>query len=188
MSRQTPRTRRMAVPSALMLLAMAVLAPASAHVTLETPDAQVGSSYKAVLRVPHGCAGASTTSIRVQIPEGVIAVKPSPKAGWTLTTTTGDYKQTYDYYGTKVSKGVTEIAWSGGNLPDAWYDEFVFRAYLAKSLKPDTTLYMPVVQGCEGGATERWIEIPAAGKGGHDTKRPAPGLHLKPAGAAEHGH
>lgn len=188
MSRQTSRARRLALPSAFALLAMATVTPASAHVTLETAQAPVGTSYKAVLRIPHGCGGASTTSIRVQIPEGVIAVKPSPKAGWTLNTTSGDYKQTYDYFGTKVSKGVTEIAWSGGNLPDAWYDEFVFRAYLAKSLKPDTTLYIPIVQGCEGGATERWIEIPAVGKSGHDLKRPAPGLRLKPAGAHEHGH
>ncbi len=188
MSRLTSRARRLASPSALALLAMAVLAPASAHVTLEAQEAQVGTSYKAVLRIPHGCGSASTTSIRVQIPEGVIAVKPSPKAGWTLSSTSGDYKQTYDYYGTKVSKGVAEIAWSGGNLPDAWYDEFVFRAYLAKSLKPDTTLYIPVVQGCEGGAAERWIEIPAAGKSSNDLKRPAPGLRLKPPGAHEHGH
>jgi uncharacterized protein YcnI len=188
MSHQSSRARRLASPSALALLAMASFAPASAHVTLETPQAPVGTSYKAVLRIPHGCGGATTTSIRVQIPEGVIAVKPSPKPGWTLNTTTGDYKQTYEYYGTKVSKGVTEIAWSGGSLPDAWYDEFVFRAYLARSLKPDTTLYIPIVQGCEGGATERWIEIPAAGKTISDYKHPAPALHLKPPGAGEHGH
>ncbi len=188
MPRSSFCARRLAALSALAVLVMATNPRAQAHVTLETQQAPVGTSYKAVLRVPHGCGADATTSIRVQIPEGVIAVKPSPKAGWTLTTTTGDYQQTYDYFGTKVSKGVTEIAWSDGNLPDAWYDEFVFRVYLAPALKPDTTLYIPVVQGCAGGAAERWIEIPAGGKSANDYKRPAPGLLLKPAGAREFGH
>ncbi|ESZ34411.1 hypothetical protein X732_26040 [Mesorhizobium sp. L2C066B000] len=30
---------------------------ALAHITLETKEAAVGSTYKAVLRVPHGCEG-----------------------------------------------------------------------------------------------------------------------------------
>jgi len=185
MIRHTFLARRIALLSAL---ALAAVAPASAHVTLEAQQAPIGSTYKAILRVPHGCGSAATTSIRVQIPEGVIAVKPSPKPGWTLTTTSGDYKQTYDYFGTPTTKGVTEITWSGGSLPDAWYDEFVFRAFLAKTLPADTTLYIPVVQGCEGGAVERWIEIPAADRKADDDKRPAPGLRLRPAPVSERGH
>ena len=33
---------------------------ACAHVTLEAQEAPVASTYKAVLRVPHGCEGAAT--------------------------------------------------------------------------------------------------------------------------------
>lgn len=153
---------------------------ASAHVTLEHQQATVGSSYKAVLRVPHGCEGKPTTKIRVQIPDGVIAVKPQPKAGWTLEKVRGKYAKSYDYYGTPTSEGVTEIAWSGGNLPDDEYDEFALRAYLTGDLKPDTTLYFPVVQECSGGAVERWIEIPEAGKDADDYEKPAPGVKLLP--------
>ena len=42
----------------------AVLAalPVAAHVTLEQPQASAGSSYKAVLRVGHACAGATSTT------------------------------------------------------------------------------------------------------------------------------
>ena len=57
---------------------------ASAHVTLERQEAPVGSSYKAVLRVPHGCGGSPTTAIRVRVPAGIIGVKPMPKPGWQL--------------------------------------------------------------------------------------------------------
>jgi uncharacterized protein YcnI len=81
-------------------LAAISTAPALAHITLETQQAQVGSTYKAVFRVPHGCDGAATLKVRVQIPEGVIAVKPMPKAGWTLEITKSAYAKSYDYHGT----------------------------------------------------------------------------------------
>ncbi|RUT90665.1 DUF1775 domain-containing protein, partial [Mesorhizobium sp. M7A.T.Ca.US.000.02.2.1] len=61
------------VLSAGALLALGTSA-AFAHITFETQEAAVGSTYKAVLRVPHGCEGKATTAVRVQIPEGVIAV------------------------------------------------------------------------------------------------------------------
>ena len=41
-------------------LAFAFVTPAAAHVTLENQEAKVGSSYKAVFRVPHGCEGKPT--------------------------------------------------------------------------------------------------------------------------------
>lgn len=131
---------------------------ASAHVTLENRQATVGSSYKAVFAVPHGCAGSATVKIRVQIPEGVIAAKPMPKAGWNLETIKGKYAAEYDYHGAKSSEGVKEVTWSGGKLPDDNYDEFVISTFLSGSLKPNTTLYFPVVQECEQGVS-RWIEI-----------------------------
>jgi periplasmic copper chaperone A len=158
---------------------LAAGAPAFAHVTLETQEAPVGATYKAVLRVPHGCEGSPTVKIRVRIPEGVIAVKPMPKPGWTLETVKGKYAASYDYYGTATSEGVTEVVWSGGRLPDEFYDEFVFRGYLTAGLKPGVHLYFPVVQDCETG-TDRWIEIPAEGKDADDYETPAPGLKLLP--------
>lgn len=165
------------------LLAAALLAalatPCLAHVTLETQEASPGSTYKAVLRVPHGCKGSATVRVRVQVSEGVIAVKPMPKSGWTLETTKGPLAKTYDYYGEATSQGVKEISWSGGKLPDEFYDEFVFRAFLTKDLKEGEMLYFPVIQECEAGV-ERWIEIPAAGKVSDDYETPAPGLKLKP--------
>jgi uncharacterized protein YcnI len=152
---------------------------ALAHSTLETQQAAVGSTYKGVMRVPHGCDSAPTLKVRIQIPEGVIAVKPMPKAGWKLETVKAPYKQSYDYHGTQMTEGVREIVWTG-ELLDEHYDEFVFRAYLTDSLKPDTTLYFPTVQECEGGKADRWIEIPAADKSPDDYRYPAPGVKLRP--------
>ena len=68
------------------------------------------------------------------------------------------------------------FGWSGGNLPDDWYDEFVFTGFLSGDLEAGKTLYFPVVQECEKGV-HRWIEIPA-GKTGERLDEPAPGIKL----------
>jgi uncharacterized protein YcnI len=160
-------------------LAVVAASAAQAHVSLETTEAPVGAIYKAVLRVPHGCAGEPTQKLRVQIPEGMIAVKPMPKAGWTLETVTGRYARSHDYFGSELSEGVTEVIWTG-ELPDAFYDEFVFRGMLTEGLEPGTELFFPVVQEC-GGKAERWIELPAVGQDPDSLEYPAPGLRLLPA-------
>jgi uncharacterized protein YcnI len=169
----------------LLALSGLALAPvAQAHVTLETRQAPVGSYYKAVLRVPHGCSGSDTTALRVRIPDGVLEVKPMPKPGWTLTIKTGTYPHPQALHGSKVDHGVQEIAWTGGDLPDAYYDEFTFRAYLASSLKPGTTLYFPTIQECKTGVS-RWIDT-----SGRDDEAGDPAPHLQltaPESAGRHG-
>jgi len=169
-------------------VAGALFAPqALSHVTLAVKEASVDSRYQAVLRVPHGCKGSPTTRIRVRIPEGVIGVKPQPKAGWTLETVKGDYARSYSRHGAQVSSGVREVAWTGGPLPDEHYDEFVFVSYLSDALAAGTQLYFPVVQECEEGVA-RWIDVPEEGAGngqghGHGddhSDSPAPAIKLLP--------
>lgn len=166
----------MSILKTLTALAMtaAMALPAFAHVTLETPTAKVNGSYKAVLRVGHGCDGKATTAIRVRLPEGVISVKPMPKPGWKIEKTQGEFAKAYDYYGEQKTGGVRELLWSGGNLGDDEYDEFVFRAYVTDNFKPGQTVAFPVVQECTEGATTRWIEIPEPGKTADDYEHPAP--------------
>ncbi|NTA84518.1 DUF1775 domain-containing protein [Agrobacterium tumefaciens] len=163
---------------AAMMLATVSAIPVMAHITLETPTAKIGSSYKAVLRVGHGCEGKATTAIRVRLPEGVISVKPMPKPGWKIEKTQGEYAKAYDYYGQEKTSGVRELTWSGGPLGDDEYDEFVFRAYVTNAFKAGQTVAFPIVQECVDGATTRWIEIPALGKVADDYEHPAPVLTI----------
>jgi copper(I)-binding protein len=117
--------------------------------------------------------------VRVEIPEGVIGVKPMLKPGWSIATTRGAYQRSYPYYhGAVLTEGVREIAWSG-NLPDDFYDEFVFAGFLADSLEAGTMLHFPVYQDCEQGA-HAWTDIPAPGQDAHALKSPAPGIALLP--------
>ncbi|MDQ8728834.1 DUF1775 domain-containing protein [Bradyrhizobium sp. LHD-71] len=150
---------------------------AAAHVTLVTPEARANSQYKAVLQVPHGCDGAATIAVRVQIPDGVIAVKPMPKAGWTLSTTRGAYAKAYENHGREVTEGVREIVWSGGNLADDHFDEFTFAARIATDGGAAKAVYFPTVQQCSKGEVA-WTEIPAAQQSPHGLKKPAPSLRI----------
>jgi len=151
---------------------------AQAHVTLAPREARTGAPYRAVLGVTHGCEDAPTIRLRVQIPEGVIGVKPMPKPGWQVETRRAPYEKSYTFFhGQQLAEGVKEITWTG-KLDDQFYDEFAFTSYLTEGLASDTTLYFPVVQECEGGKLHRWIEIPAADKDAASYKEPAPGVKL----------
>ncbi|AOB31912.1 hypothetical protein AKI39_16180 [Bordetella sp. H567] len=164
--------------SMLAALGLSTIAGAvHAHVTIETREAPAGSYYKAVFRVPHGCGGSDTRKLRIRIPDGVIGVKPQPKPGWKLDIVQGNYDKPYTLHGARVEQGVKELSWTG-DLPDAYYDEFVFNAYLADDVPAGKPLYFPVVQECDKG-TSRWIEIPA--NNGPRPPHPAPALRILPA-------
>jgi hypothetical protein len=68
-----------------ILLALAMLSSAAqAHVTLDTTTGIAGSYQKLAFRVGHGCDGKATTGLAITLPEGAIAAKPMPKAGWKI--------------------------------------------------------------------------------------------------------
>lgn len=164
--------------SALALAA----APALAHATLEQSEAPAGAAYRAVIRIGHGCDGQATQTLRVQLPEGFYNAKPMPKAGWTLETVKGPYAQPFDNHGTPMTEGTREVVWSGGDLQDDWYDEFVIRGTVGADVTPGTVLYFSTVQECADGK-EEWIDV----TGSKEAQDPAPGVTVV-AGKAGHGH
>ncbi|TCU13320.1 uncharacterized protein DUF1775 [Rhizobium sullae] len=97
-----------------------------------------------------------------------------PKSGWTIEKAKRQYAKAYELYGKPVAEGITELVWSGGNLADDEYDEFVFRGVVANELAAGSKVYFPVIQECTDSAVERWIDIPAAGKTSDDYETPAP--------------
>ncbi|MBN9063125.1 MAG: hypothetical protein BGP06_02065 [Rhizobiales bacterium 65-9] len=166
-----------AASTALAVIGASLLGSgAQAHVTFEKSEATAGAAQKMTLRVPHGCAGQPTNAVRVTIPEGVIDIKPMPKAGWRLTAATGPYARPQHLFGKPVAEGVKEILWSGGDLADAFYDEFVFQARFSPELA-GRTVAIPVVQECAT-AKEQWTEIAAPGANAHDLKSPAPTVKI----------
>ena len=162
----------------LAILAVALYGgDAGAHVVLDKSEARIGRSYKAVLAVPHGCDGSATVRLTVQVPEGLVAIKPMPKPGWTIEIKKGAYARAYDFmHGIKLSEGVKEISWSG-RLEDSFYDEFTFTGFVADTFKGGEVLAIPAIQDCEKGTT-KWVEMAAPGQDPHALKYPAPLLRL----------
>ena len=151
---------------------------AMAHVSLEAKQAKVGGSYKAVFNVPHGCDGQPTTEVSIDIPEGIIGVKPMPKPGWTLTLLKGPYARAYKFHhGETKSEGVKRVTWSGGSLPDEYFDQFVLSTFVAGELEPGTPVVFPVTQKCATGELS-WSQVPAEGQDAHSLDHPAPMLVL----------
>lgn len=168
-----------------MLLAGALVAlagPLSAHATLEQSQAKAGATTKITLRVPHGCKGEATHTVRINLPDGFYAAKPMPKAGWTLSIRTGPYATPYDNHGTEMTEGLREVTWSGGHLEDGWYDEFTVRGTIGADIAPGTVMTFPAVQECANGTAD-WTDT----SGASGVPNPAPRLTVV-VGDAGHGH
>ena len=146
---------------------LALSGAAHAHITLEQRAAPAGSTYKAVFRVGHGCAGSATRAVVVYLPAGVTHAHPMPKTGWALDAL-------------PTSGEATQIAWRGGPLLDAHYDEFVLRAQLPAQPGP---LWWRVQQVCENGEVD-WAKVPATGTDTHGVATPAALLQVLPAAYA----
>lgn len=157
--------------------------PAEAHIVLQSAEAQAGATYRAVLVVGHGCGEAATTGVRVQIPEGFYNVKPMPKEGWTVETVTGPYETPFENHGSVLTEGVKEISWTGGELPNSFFDEFVFRGQFGAGVATEEPFYFPVIQTC-GDAESAWIDT----SGDEDAEFPAPAVSPSPAEAEHHHH
>ncbi|WP_431271336.1 YcnI family protein [Dankookia sp. P2] len=150
----------MRIPTAILAAGALCALPAAAHVTLDPTSAPAGSYVRAALRVPHGCAGAATTRVTLDLPEGIYSAKPMPKPGWRLTIERRRLPQAVrSPHGMDMEEEVGRITWEGGPLPDEQYEEFV--VMLQAPNEPGGTLYLPVRQGCEGGKSDIGRRSPA---------------------------
>lgn len=179
-----PRTRLAAVAALTAALIMAVAAPAFAHVTAVADTTASGAYAKITLRVPHGCDGAPTNAVRVQIPDGVVSVRPQVNPNWELEVVEGELAEPYESDGETITEGVTEVAWVGGDLPDGHLDEFGLSVKLPDDAEGQI-LSLPVVQEC-GDTESAWIEIPDS-PDAEEPEHPAPSLTLTAAEAEAHG-
>jgi periplasmic copper chaperone A len=171
--------------AAATILTLLSSTPVFAHVVLDQPTATAGSTYRAALRVGHGCDGLPTTSLKVVLPPVVRGAKPMPKPGWALQVTTVKLDTPYTSHGKTITSHVSEITWTATTpeaaLPDAHFDEFVLRATLPSTAG---TLWFKVEQGCEAnGRTARnlWTQVPSEGSSTRGLDTPAAALQVEAA-------
>ncbi len=147
---------------------------AAAHVGTTPSKAPAGQTSVIGFTIGHGCDGSPTRSVAIRIAAGVTSARPKPKAGWRITIKRGKLPQPVkDFNGNTITTGVLQVTWSGGSLPDAWFDTFELNLGMPNT--PGKTLFFPTVQRCAKGV-HRWIEIPR--KGQPEPEAPAPGVTL----------
>jgi periplasmic copper chaperone A len=161
---------------ALLLAAPAALA----HISISGP-AFAGSTHVARFGMSHGCDGADTTRVRIQIPTGVTSVRPMPSAFGNATVEKD-----------ATSGEVIAVTWAKPEASilaeDLQAYEFALRFSLPN--KPFQTLYFPTTQTCRDAlgaeVTVEWSST-TAGHGAHGADggteaedHPAPSLILLP--------
>jgi uncharacterized protein YcnI len=129
---------------------------AFAHVRLEGKTVQAGASFDATFRVGHGCKGSPTVKLNIRIPNGVVAVEPQAKEGWSVTSASGALDHATGSGGRSFSEGVKAVTWSGLLSPHQ-AGTFTLKARLADDAVAGQRVTFPVYQQCENGE-ERWID------------------------------
>ncbi len=155
----TTSHRRPATIAALTgAFCMLAVGPAAAHVTANPSSTTAGGYAVVDMRVPHGCDGEATEVLEVQIPDGVVSVKPEQVAGWGVTTEIGPYDEPVELHGQEVTEGVQVVTWTaqGDPLADDQFRDFGISLRFPDAA--DENLTFPAVQTCVDGAEEAWIE------------------------------
>lgn len=129
------------VSTLAILFALCLATPAAAHVGVSSGPATAGRSQKITFSVGHGCEGADTVALRVEIPAGVNSVRA-------LTGPFG--KPTIE--GTPAA--VTAVSWRKPNsevlADDVGYYELTLRVRVDDV--PFTRIHFRVVQTCRTAA------------------------------------
>ncbi|MFV0535106.1 MAG: YcnI family protein [Cumulibacter sp.] len=189
----TRRTKRPLLIGTGALAAAAALVlggavAANTHVSIAEGPVEAGSYSILTFGVPHGCDGAATTEVAIQISEGINAVTPTRNSLYTVEKVMEDLDTPItDSHGNEVPERVAQIVYTAASpLPDGQRDAFELSLQIPEDAA-DSTLYFPTVQTCEQGETA-WVQIPEEGQDGHELDAPAPSVDVVAASASSHGH
>lgn len=173
------RLRRVgAATAAAAGLVVLSAAPAGAHVTVSSPDAELGGFGKLVFRVPSESDTAHTTAVTVTLPAdqpfGSVSTKALP--GWDVETTTTKLDQPVELDGFTLTEAVTRITWTADDASALRPHEFT---ELELSVGPFPTVSNPMLfpteQTYSDGEVVAWDEPPTEGD---EPEHPAPVLDL----------
>ncbi|OPX13051.1 YcnI family protein [Mycobacterium sp. AT1] len=162
--------------------AIGFAAPALAHVEVSGTDATQGGYGVATFRVPSESDTASTTEIRVTLPDDtpILSASVQPKAGWTATVTKKKLATPQkDDDGNTVTDYVSVVDWKADTpqaaIPPNQFDEFNLSV---GPLPKAASVSFPAEQFYSDGSTVNWNEKAAEGQ--PEPEHPAPALTLVP--------
>ncbi|WP_434812418.1 DUF1775 domain-containing protein [Microbacterium sp. bgisy189] len=161
----TTRTRSRArlIAGSVAGLALAAAAPlaASAHVHVAPGDAPAGATTRLDFSFSHGCDGAATTAIIVDVPEIVDGLTPVLDGAWTISRELGD-------------DGIpTRVVYTAATPVEDGVAASVAMDVIFPQSAADTGVPFPVTQQC-GDAQTAWVEVAEDGQDADDLEAPAP--------------
>jgi uncharacterized protein YcnI len=158
--------------------ALALSAPASAHVTIDPEQAKRGGYARVVFRLPNESETASTVKLEVHLPESqpLSSVRTSPIPGWVIEVTKTKLATPIESYGSKITQAITKITWTAAS-PDAQVKPGQFMDFPVSLGKlPDADqMVFKALQTYSDGNIVRWIEEKT---GAEEPENPAPVLGL----------
>jgi len=151
---------------------------AAAHVEVSPATASQGAETEIAFRVPTEEPGVKTVKVQVSFPADnpIPSVQTTALMGWTATVQKTKLAKPVTTDDGKVTEAVSQITWSGGQIPSESYQDFP----VAVGPLPSGTakLTFKVLQTYSNGEVVRWIDS------SEDAEHPAPTLTLTPASAA----
>ena len=131
-----------------LALALVPALSASAHVSASASSTAAGSYTILTFSVPHGCDGASTTGIDIEIPDTITSVTPTVNPQWTVTKNMvpleGDAAAASD-----ATERVGSVSYRaiGDGLAEGYRDTFELSLQLPEGAVGDVVQF-PVHQSC----------------------------------------
>lgn len=149
---------------------------AAAHVEVASGPAVANASQEVTFEVGHGCSGADTYAMRIEIPAGVASVRPE-------RSDFGPFTVEKDPSGTVIA-----VTWQKSDA-DLLPEDLAFYKLTIRMKVPNTpftTLYFPAHQTCKDGEgnlrTTDWVGTPDMMTGSDGgTLEKAPALAIVPA-------
>jgi periplasmic copper chaperone A len=168
------------VLSVAALAALGFAGPALAHVEVSGIDTTQGGEGVLTFRVPSESDTASTTELRVTLPDDspILSAATQPKPGWTATVTKKNLATPQkDDDGNELTQYVSVVDWKADTpqaaIPPNQFDMFNLSV---GPLPRAATLSLPAQQFYSDGTTVNWNEKAADGQAAPD--HPAPTLTL----------
>ena len=157
---------------------------AQAHVTVQPGSAEGGGFSVVSFRVPNERDDASTTQLRVTLPQDqpIGSVQTTPTPGWRITTATRQLDKPIEMFGEQLDTVVSEVIWTatdGGIRPGQFQDFDLSLGQLPESGK----LVFNTLQTYSSGEKVNWNQVSADPS--VKPEHPAPTLTIAPVAADE---
>lgn len=157
--------KKLLVVPGLLFTFLLMASPSFAHVSVKPVQVGVAQYNDFVISVPNE-ETTPTVQLRLVVPEGLKNVTPNVKPGWNIQVKKS---------GDGDSATVSEIMWTGGNIPVGQRDQFTFSA---QTPSKEAVLVWKAYQTYGDGDTVAWENDPskikpaASGEDDHTMPRP----------------